>query len=41
MTSLFVVYDSRCGICTQLTAWLSRLETRPAVAREVEVVGSL
>jgi len=24
MTSLFVVYDSRCGICTQLTAWLSR-----------------
>ena len=24
MTSLFVVYDSRCGICTELKAWLSR-----------------
>jgi predicted DCC family thiol-disulfide oxidoreductase YuxK len=24
MTSLFVVYDSHCGICTQLKAWLGR-----------------
>jgi predicted DCC family thiol-disulfide oxidoreductase YuxK len=24
MESLFVLYDSRCGICTQLKAWLGR-----------------
>lgn len=30
MDSLFVLYDARCGICTQLKAWLGR---QPAFVR--------